>query len=175
MLILSTALLNIALLLLPLSSTSASKMDTTINPAIADAVPAKPLMTGVRLTSWDDQRQLFLLEIESLEPITKTVGPFQMDDFHDISAIHCYLRSGSASLSGEPPGDRETFDHHVEIISKTDVWIFRGIATRISIPRRYLQGNLGRTTPSIKSQAICLCNFTATGERNGFSGRPCHL
>jgi hypothetical protein len=93
-------LLDIALLLLPLSPSRGSGIDVKVNPVIADPVSAKPFMTGVRLTSWDDQRQLFFLQIESLEPITKTLGPFQMDDYRDISAINCYLRSGSASLAG---------------------------------------------------------------------------
>ncbi len=136
MLILSTALLNIALLLLPLSSTSASKMDTIINPAIADAVPAKPFMTGVRLTSWDDQRQLFFLEIESLEPITKLVGPFQMDDFHDISAIHCYLRSGSASLAG-----------NLQEIGKL-------LTTMLKSSVKPMSGSLGASPPESASQGV---------------------
>jgi hypothetical protein len=100
MLILSIALLDIALLLLPLSPIRGSGIDTKVNPVIADPVSAKPYMTGVRLTSWDDQRQLFFLQIESLEPIAKTLGPFQMDDYRDVCAINCHLRSGSASLAG---------------------------------------------------------------------------
>ena len=75
-------------------------MDATANPAIADPVSAKPIMTGVRLTSWDDQRQLFVLQIESLELIGKTLGDFQLEDQRDISANNCYLRSDSASLTG---------------------------------------------------------------------------
>lgn len=93
-------LLDIALLLLPLSSIRGGEIDATVNPVIADPVSVKPYMTGVKLISWDDQRQLFFLQIESLEPITKTLGPFQMDDYRDISAINCYLKSGSASLPG---------------------------------------------------------------------------
>jgi hypothetical protein len=93
-------LLNIALLLLPLSSIRGAGIDATVDPVIADPVSVKPFMTGVKLISWDDQRQLFFLQVESLGPITKTLGPFQMDDHRDISAINCYLKSGSASLPG---------------------------------------------------------------------------
>jgi hypothetical protein len=98
--ILSVLLLVIALLLLPLSSIGGSGIDTIINPAIADPVSAKPYMTGIRLSSWDGQRQLFVLQIESLGPIWKTLGPFQLDDHQDISANNCSLRSESASLAG---------------------------------------------------------------------------
>jgi hypothetical protein len=96
--ILLVLLLEIALLLLPPSFIKGWKIDTIANPAIAEPVPAKPLMTGVRLTSWDGQRQLFVLQIESLELIPKTLGPFQLEDHRDISANNCYLRSDSASL-----------------------------------------------------------------------------
>jgi hypothetical protein len=98
--ILSVLLLDIALLLLPLSFIGGWKMDARANPAIADPVSAKPFMTGVRLTSSDGQQQLFVLQIESLELIGKTLGPFQLEDHRDISANNCYLRSDSDSLSG---------------------------------------------------------------------------
>jgi hypothetical protein len=92
-------LLQIALLLLPFSSISGSGIDAVGNPVIAGPVSTNPFMTGVRLTSWDEQRQLFVLQIDSLESIEKTLGPLYMDDYRDISAINCYLRSGSASLA----------------------------------------------------------------------------
>jgi hypothetical protein len=98
--ILSVLLLVIALLLLPLSFIRGGEIDAMANPAIADPVSAKPFLTGVRLSSWDGQRQLFVLQIESLELIWKTLGPFQLEEHRDISAINCYLRSDSASLAG---------------------------------------------------------------------------
>jgi hypothetical protein len=48
----------------------------------------------------DGEQQLFVLQIDSLELIWKTLGPFQLEDQRDISASNCYLRSDSASLSG---------------------------------------------------------------------------
>ena len=98
--ILSVLLLNIVLLLLPLSFIKGWEIDTIANPAIAAPVSAEPLMTGVRLTSWDGQRQLFVLQVESFELTWKTLGPFQLEEHRDISAINCYLRSDSASLAG---------------------------------------------------------------------------
>lgn len=97
--VLSVLLLNIALLFLPPSFTKEWKIGTIANPALAAPVSAKPFMTGVRLTSWEDQRQLFVLQIESFELIWKTLGPFQLDEHRDISAINCYLRSDSGSLA----------------------------------------------------------------------------
>jgi hypothetical protein len=93
-------LIDIVLLLLPLAFISGSGTDARANPVIANPVSGKPFMTGINLISWDDQRQLFSLQIDSLEPITKTLGPFQMDDYRDVSATNCSLRSGSASLAG---------------------------------------------------------------------------
>jgi hypothetical protein len=97
--ILSVLLLDIALLLLPLSCIGGWKMNARANPAIVNPVSANPFMTGVRLTSSNGQQQLFVLQIESLELIGKTLGPFQLEDQRDIYAHNCYLRSDSASLS----------------------------------------------------------------------------
>lgn len=94
--ILLVLLLDIVFLLLPLASIKGAQIDTIANPA---PVSANPFMTGVRLTSWDGQRQLFALQIESIELIWKALGPFQLEDHRDISAHNCYLRSDSASLS----------------------------------------------------------------------------
>jgi hypothetical protein len=98
--ILSVLWLVIALLLFPISFTRGWEINTIANAAIADSVFAKPFMTGVRITSWDGQQQLFVLQIESLELILKTLGPFQLEDYRDIAANNCYLRSDSASLAG---------------------------------------------------------------------------
>jgi hypothetical protein len=98
--ILSVLLLTITMLLLPFSCIKWWQVDKPANLSIADSVSAKPLMTGVRLTAWDGQRQLFVLQVESLEFIWKTLGPLQLEDQRDLSANNCYLRSDSASLSG---------------------------------------------------------------------------
>lgn len=98
--ILLVLVLDIALLLLPLSFLRGEEMDAIVSLVIDDPDSAKPFMTGVRLSSWDGPRQLYVLQIESLAETWKTLGPFQLDDQRDISASNCSLRSDSASLAG---------------------------------------------------------------------------
>ena len=81
--ILSVLLLVIALILFPLSFIRGWEINTIANAAIADPVFAKPFMTGVRITSWHGHQQLFVLQIESIELILKTLGPFQLEDYRE--------------------------------------------------------------------------------------------
>lgn len=91
--------LEIFSLLVPLCTARSGGIDMRTPAAIADESPWKPFMTGVRVSSWDGPRQLFVLQIASLETVYKTVGPFILEDHRDFAAKDCYLRSDSASLS----------------------------------------------------------------------------
>ena len=173
--ILSVLLLVIALLLLPLSFIRGWKIDTIANPAIADPVSAKPFMTGVRLTSWDGQRQLFVLQIESLELIWKTLGPFQLEDHQDISANNCSLRSESASLAGNLQEIEKLLFSMMKSLKNPIPKPVSASPPKLEVKPVTYTEKFARTTTNIKSQAVCLRNFPATGDRNYFSGRPCHL
>jgi hypothetical protein len=97
--ILLVLMLEIFLLLAPLPFTRICGIDMRTTTAIAAEIPGKPFMTGVKLSSWDGSRQLFVLEIASLHTICKSVGPFILEDHRDLAAKDWYLRSDSASLS----------------------------------------------------------------------------
>ena len=74
----------------------------TTAPIINDAeanCDANYLMSGIRLTSWDGPKQLFCLQVELLEAVPKSVGPFKLVDHRDLRATNCFIKSEGSSLA----------------------------------------------------------------------------
>lgn len=72
--------------------------------------PGEALMTGVRLSSWEDSKRTCTFEIQGLELTPKRWGPFKLADSVDIQMRACNIRVNQEAMSTTLPEIAKTLE-----------------------------------------------------------------